>query len=110
MICARKIHDELNIFVGIFDNWVFLGVWVGIVAVQVIIVQFTSVVFEVHDNGLAWEQWLIAAAISLTVLIINFIVKFIPDRFTPQMGQDTPFNKREVAANRPQSTKFPTEK
>lgn len=31
MLCSRKIHDELNIFKGMFDNWVFLAVWVAII-------------------------------------------------------------------------------
>lgn len=47
------------------------------------------------DDGLHWQQWLIAAAISCTVIIINALIKFIPDRFTPSMGKDMVFEERE---------------
>lgn len=32
MLNARKIHDEKNIFEGIFTNKMFIMVWFGIVA------------------------------------------------------------------------------
>jgi len=95
MLCSRKIHDEMNIFKGMFDNWVFLAVWIAIIGLQVIITQLTGRVFEVCDDGLHWQQWLIAAAISCTVIIINALIKFIPDRFTPSMGKDMVFEERE---------------
>lgn len=37
MLCARKIHDEKNIFTGMCDNWVFIAVWLGIVGLQILI-------------------------------------------------------------------------
>jgi len=30
MIAARKIHDEKNIFEGVFGNAMFIGVWITI--------------------------------------------------------------------------------
>lgn len=102
MLCSRMIHDEKNIFSGMCDNWVFLAVWLGIVGLQIIITQAGGMVFEVCSTGLAWEQWLIAFAIGSTVLVINLLIKFIPDRFTPSnFGKDTVFNNREEAAGRP---------
>jgi len=38
MVCARKIHDEWNIFAGFFDNFVFLAVWIIILGLQVVII------------------------------------------------------------------------
>lgn len=35
MICSRKIHDEINIFDGIFSNPAFMIVWVVIVIIQI---------------------------------------------------------------------------
>lgn len=37
MICARKIHDELWIFEGVHTNVMFMGVWVLILVLQVLI-------------------------------------------------------------------------
>jgi len=37
MLASRKIHDEFNIFSGIFDNFVFIAVWIFILVLQVIL-------------------------------------------------------------------------
>lgn len=31
LICARKIHDELNVFAGLCENMLFIWVWIIIV-------------------------------------------------------------------------------
>jgi len=38
MISARKIHDELNVFSGIFENPTYVTIWVIIVVGQIIII------------------------------------------------------------------------
>lgn len=104
MVCARKIHDEWNIFEGFFENWVFLVVWAIIAGLQFLIVTFTDKVFKV--SALSWEQWLIALGISLTVILVDALTKLIPDRFTYAIGKDTVFDKREIAAGRHREAKF----
>lgn len=52
MICARKIHDEWNIFEGFFSNWVFLFVWGLILVLQIAIITWTSFIFKVI--ALSW--------------------------------------------------------
>lgn len=106
MLASRKIHDEFNIFAGICDNFVFIFVWLFIVVLQVVLTQFAGTIFEVHQGGLVWQQWIQALIIALTQFICDFIVKFIPDRATPAMGADSVFNVREEAAGRPRCTKF----
>lgn len=106
MFCSRKIHDEMNPFEGITTNMVFIGVWLFIFGLQILITQFTGIVFEVCDDGLDIYQWLIAFGIGTTVLFINFFIKFIPDRFTPAIGRDRVFDQREVAAGRTAEKKF----
>lgn len=54
LVNARKINDELNIFADIHLSYMFIGIWVGIFAVQIIIVQLTGVVFQCCPEGLAW--------------------------------------------------------
>ena len=54
MINCRKINDELNIFAGILDNKMFIIIWVIIFGVQAIIIELTSIVFEVSYGGLPW--------------------------------------------------------
>jgi len=54
MVNARKINDEVNIFEGFFQNKMFLGVWLVIIAMQVIIVEIGSSVMQVSPGGLPW--------------------------------------------------------
>lgn len=104
MICARKIHDEWNIFEGFFNNGVFLFVWGLILVLQICIITWTSFIFKVI--ALSWEQWAIAVGISFTVFFVDAVVKLIPDRFTYAVGRDTVFDKREIAAGRAPESKF----
>lgn len=106
MFCSRKIHDEINPFTGICGNWVFLAVWFFIFGLQVLITQFTGVVFEVCPDGLTIIQWLISVGLGFTVLIINFLIKFIPDRATPAMGRDRVFDAEEVKNGRKVEAKY----
>jgi len=41
MINARKIHDEKNIFDGLFSNKMFVIIWIVIFIVQILLSQFT---------------------------------------------------------------------
>lgn len=54
MIAARKIHDELNLCDGFFANPAFLVIWVIIVVVNFLIIQYTGAFFSLHPKGLAW--------------------------------------------------------
>ena len=53
MICAKKIHDELNVFTGVFDNAMFLIIWLIIVVGQVLI-SLSGSFFKIHPAGLSW--------------------------------------------------------
>ena len=46
MIAARKINDEKNIFEGFFSNSMFYSIWFMIVAVQVVLSQFSQDIFK----------------------------------------------------------------
>jgi len=52
MICARKIHDEWNIFEGIQKNPTFCVLWFVIIGGQVLITQVGSLVFVCSPDGL----------------------------------------------------------
>jgi len=51
MICARKIHDEWNIFEGFFTNIVFLAVW-GLIVIMQIGLTWARTIFKVEP--LTW--------------------------------------------------------
>lgn len=54
MIAARKIHDEVNICAHFFANPAFLVIWIIIVAVNFVIIQYTGAFFKLHPKGLSW--------------------------------------------------------
>lgn len=97
MIAARKIHDEINICDGFFRNPAFLAIWVIIVGVNFLIIQYTGSFFHLHPNGLALEQHLLCIGVSLSVLIMNALLKCVPDDLAPKLGKDS-VDDRRVAA------------
>jgi Ca2+ transporting ATPase len=94
MVAARKIHDEFNIFEGVFTNPMFIILWLVIAGGQFGICQYGGVMFVVANDGLAPIQWAYSIAISFSVLIVNVILKCIPDWCSPYMGQDSVFNDK----------------
>jgi hypothetical protein len=90
MICARKINDELNVFTGITENAYFAVVWLMIVVLQVILIQFSGRVFKCHNKGLTTTQWLWTVLPGLLTFFINFALKFIPDTICPILGSEDP--------------------
>lgn len=97
MIACRTIHDEVNICKGIFTNKMFLLIWLIIFFGQVCITQFTGIVFQVHKDGLDLNQWLIAVSIASTVIIVNAILKFVPDSMAPSIGKDSVYERKMAA-------------
>jgi Ca2+-transporting ATPase len=94
MITARKIHDEWNILEGIHKNMIFVVIWFVICGGQVIITQFGGLVFVCCEDGLDGVQWAMAIVVGLTSIVINFLLKLIPDGCCPLIGQDTVDEKR----------------
>lgn len=79
MLNARKINDELCICIGCHKNYMYLGIWVFIFVIQVILTQFTQDVFQVARKGLAWHHWLITLGFSVSVVPLRFLILWIPD-------------------------------
>lgn len=94
MICSRKIHDEWNIFSGIFTNIMFCILWLVIFGGQVLIVQFSGRIFVVCTDGLTIEQWGFSILVGLTVFIVNALLKLVPDYVAPSLGQDSVYMRK----------------
>lgn len=90
MICARKINDEVNILKDVTTNLMFIGVWVAIVVLHYFIIQFGSIVMKCHIAGLTGEQWIWCIVIGLATFPINLMLKFVPDSWFFQMGDEDP--------------------
>ena len=97
MFCARKIHDEFNIFSGLHKSWMFIVIFIIIGGGQFVITQFTGYVFSVHLEGLTGVQWGICIAVGATTLLINILLKLLPDGVVFKMGQDSVDDRRLAA-------------
>jgi len=89
MVAARKIHDEINLCDGFFENPAFILIWVVIVVVNFLIIQFTGDFFHLHPDGLSMEQHALCIGVSLSVLLFNMLLKFLPDDVAPLLGKDS---------------------
>lgn len=83
------INDELNIFARFFDNTAFIVILVIICCGQFVIVQFGSLAMKCHVNGLTGTQWAMCILIGLFSMVVNFIMKFVPDTIWPKLGTET---------------------
>lgn len=72
-INARMLQDEVNVFSGICNNPIFIGIWVGTMAVQVVATQFGGAVFK--TTPISWQQWLYCLAFSTGNLFFGMMVK-----------------------------------
>ena len=80
-INARKIHGEWNVFSGIHRNVVFLCVVVGQLTVQILIVEFGSIVFT--TRGLTLDLWLWCIFLGSTELLVGQILTLVPVKRLP---------------------------
>ncbi|KAJ8755563.1 hypothetical protein K2173_022142 [Erythroxylum novogranatense] len=75
--------EKINVFRGMFDSWVFLGVMVTTVTFQVIIVEFLGTF--ANTVPLSWELWVLSIAIGAVSLPIGAMLKCIPvEKGTPK--------------------------
>ncbi|XP_059142779.1 plasma membrane calcium-transporting ATPase 2-like isoform X3 [Physella acuta] len=82
-INARKIHNQHNIAEGIFSNPIFIGIWIGTLAAQAIIIQFGGVAF--HTTSLSAAQWLWCIFFGFGTLLWGRLVTLIPEKRLPSL-------------------------
>ena len=74
---ARSVsQDKMNVFAGLFSNWIFLAIFVGTFAVQVVLVQWCGPFATTAP--LSFAQWVICIAIGAGSIPIGFLVRMIP--------------------------------
>ena len=96
MICAKKINDEKNVFSGIFDNPMFIVIWLIIVVGQILI-SLSGAFFKIHPDGLSWQQHVQAVVFALSVFLVNFLIKFLPDNIICiQPGPDSVYDREQA--------------
>ncbi|XP_008244263.1 PREDICTED: calcium-transporting ATPase 4, plasma membrane-type-like [Prunus mume] len=77
-INSRDI-EKINIFVGMFDSWVFLSVLVCTVAFQVIIVEFLGAFASTVP--LSWQLWFLCILLGSVSMLVAVVLKNPHRRF-----------------------------
>ena len=68
---------SVNVFSGIFNNWLFCGILISTAILQVLIVEFGSVAFHVHEDGLDAYFWRICLAIGAGELVWQQVLNLL---------------------------------
>ena len=74
-INCRVVDGSKNIFARLKNNPLFIIIEIFEFIVQFIIVEYWNVVFKASKNGLTCHQWGICIILSLSTLILDFILK-----------------------------------
>lgn len=72
---ARKVNTDMNVFKGLFSNYIFVGIVVVIVACQALIVEFGGEFTS--TTHLEWQYWLSCLGLALLEIPLGFIIRFI---------------------------------
>lgn len=80
MLNARKVNAEPNFLGGITESKLYLTVWIGIVVMQVVLIEVMGrVSFEVSSTlPLNAKQWLLSLGFGFMALIWNLVLQAIP--------------------------------
>jgi P-type Ca2+ transporter type 2C len=74
--------EKINVFEGILQNWIFIGIITGTVIFQAIIIEFLG--NFANTVPLSWQFWLISITLGSISMIIAVIIKCIPDELLKQ--------------------------
>lgn len=77
---CRCLGRRFNIFAGILRNWIFLAIWFGTVAVQVLLVFFGGAAF--NTDPIPLTLWLISIGMGLVALPLGALIRCLPSGWT----------------------------
>ena len=75
---CRVIDDGLNTFIRINKGIMFCIVTLSELTIQIILSQIGRQVFHCVIGGLSFTQWMICFGFSISTMLFNFLLKFIP--------------------------------
>jgi magnesium-transporting ATPase (P-type) len=101
-IAARKLNNEYNLWAGITENKIFIGIILTEFIGQVVFVQFAGDFAECYDEGLTWRQWLWCLGLGMTVWPIQILINFVANNSLgdPEIGEAQERAKQKVEAKR----------
>lgn len=74
-INSREMQ-KINVFRGMFGNWIFIGIIAATVAFQVVIVEFLGTFASTVPLG--WQLWLVSVGLGSVSLVVGAVLKCVP--------------------------------
>eukprot|EP00347_Sterkiella_histriomuscorum_P011711 403371404 len=84
------------------DNYTFLFIFSGLIATQVIIIEFAGDFFKVSRDGLTFWEWIASFAFGVGCLILDVIIRFISTSFVEAFKLNILFQKLELTKKQQQ--------
>lgn len=71
------LPQKVNVFKGLFKNYLFVGILLTTSVLQVLIVQYGGKALHVVEGGLEGKYWGLSIAVGATSLIVQQIINFL---------------------------------
>ncbi|GAU92161.1 hypothetical protein RvY_04278 [Ramazzottius varieornatus] len=78
LINARCIHNEVNVFKGIFKNLYFPVLWVIMIITHVVVVEVGGMAFS--TTPLTLERWAVTFFFGVGSLLWYQLIRLIPNK------------------------------
>ena len=78
---CRKVHNEANIFQGIFRHGMLMFLWPVVLLCHVILVQSFGGVMSTAKDGLDTKGWVLSMLLGASTLGWGLLLRLIPTRF-----------------------------
>jgi P-type Ca2+ transporter type 2C len=88
---ARKVNTDINVFKGLFSNWIFVSIVLVILLGQALIVEFGSEFTS--TTHLDWQYWLSCCGLALIEIPLGFLIRLIR---VPLEPHEKPTRKKGV--------------
>lgn len=74
-INSRKLTNQINVFEGFFNNWLFIGIMLFTFVIQMVLVEYGGI--AVRCAPLNWEQNGICFGIGFGGLLWSALIKIV---------------------------------
>ena len=85
-----QIHNELNVFDGVFKNAFFLVIVVGTLIVQVALIETKGLNTAFGCTNLTKDQWIACMLLGASVIPLNVLFHMVPPSLFPSGGGGIP--------------------
>ena len=87
---SRKIHNELNVFTGVFKNAIFLVIVIGTLITQVALIEIKGLNTAFGCTNLTKDQWIACLLLGASVIPLNCLFNLVPPSLFPSGGGGIP--------------------